>query len=191
MSSWIIRIFILIFISFLSFVIGLSIRTKKENIGKRTVFDAKQDYLDAFHVFLNREYTYEIHQRFSNIIYILGSDNNTTVALQKLADTEELRLMISGMTTNIVSRMSDDIKNAFYRIYKRDEQVFIDYITRWLFFKIRSLITKINIQIQQNSEIKDANYRLSVNDIADKLMLELELNVYEEHGVEKIKLDEE
>lgn len=180
--STIIWVIVTLFLVFISYIFGSSSAKKSKNHSEKTVFDMTQNYMSAVHEFLSREYSFEIHKRFTEFAHINNTSSSSTTAIRALSNDDKFREIATGITINCISRMSDDVKNAFYRLYERSDDMITEYVSRWVIFKLRSLITTISAEIQLNS-LSDPKDALNTSDIAEKTLLDMEFDVYRLHNI--------
>jgi hypothetical protein len=182
-------VFIVLSIAELLAILFLITKNKKPD--KKTIYDAQQNYMQVFHSFLSREYDFEIHARLGNISHTVDSDSldPSTSAIRLITEMKSLRDNMTGITINILSKMSPEIKKAFYRVYNDDENNdnITEYITRYVFFRIRALTTDIStaLQVQQSaiSEGGETAQYAQNSKPAQEAVLQQEFKIFENLGI--------
>ena len=85
---------------------------------KTTVFDQKQNYREVLNNFIRHEFLFELKFWIESTKNqkLVGSNFSSAFESQ-IVEKEFLQKKLSIMTASIISKMSDDLKNAFYREY--------------------------------------------------------------------------
>jgi hypothetical protein len=178
---------LLIILAVLEFLAILYFALATKTPETKTVYDMKQNYMEVVNEFLNREFNYEIHSRLSGISHVVGTETKDPAmsAIHTITEINKLRDNIAGIKVNIESRMSPEIKKAFYRVYSKDNDVLSDYIIRYIFFRIRHLTADIAAQMQldQSKVNTDGSPYRSLTNPAQDAMLRQEFEIFNDMGI--------
>ena len=117
-----------------------------------TIFDSQMDYQDRINKFIRLEFLFELKKWISNSKTTQNVSNGEPLFYTQLMDDEFLQKKLSNLTTLIISKMSKDLKNAFYRLYSKTFKYYDDrgdallvYVARALELYIERIITDLSI----------------------------------------------
>ena len=84
-----------------------------------TVFDQKQNYRKVLNAFIRHEFLFELKQWIETTknTKLVSSDFSSAFEAELVEKEGVLQKKLSIMTASIISKMSTDMKNAFYREY--------------------------------------------------------------------------
>lgn len=84
-----------------------------------TVFDQKQNYRKVLNAFIRHEFLFELKQWIETTknTKLVSSDFGSAFEAELVEKEGVLQKKLSIMTASIISKMSADMKNAFYREY--------------------------------------------------------------------------
>jgi hypothetical protein len=77
--------------------------------------------------------------------------------------------------------MGQDLRNAFFRVYDREESFLTNYVGTYVYYRLRQLVTKISEDTVVN-DTQDPRDVLSTEDLTKHIFLALEFNVYQNFG---------
>lgn len=94
-------------------------RPKTDMKSKTTVFDQKQNYRKVLNAFIRHEFLFELKQWIETTknTKVVSSDFSSAFEAELVEKEGVLQKKLSIMTASIISKMSVDMKNAFYREY--------------------------------------------------------------------------
>lgn len=128
---------------------SVSITTSQDS---GTIFDSQMDYQDRINKFIRLEFLFELKKWISNSKTTQNVSNGEPLFYTQLMDDEFLQKKLSNLTTLIISKMSKDLKNAFYRLYSKTFKYYDDrgdallvYVARALELYIERIITDLSI----------------------------------------------
>jgi len=106
-------------IDFVMIYIFYKFRPTTNTKSKTTVFDQKQNYRKVLNAFIRHEFLFELKQWIETTkdTKIVSSDFSSAFEAELVEKEDVLQKKLSIMTASIVSKMSTDMKNAFYREY--------------------------------------------------------------------------
>lgn len=106
-------------IDFVMIYIFYKSRPTTDTRSKTTVFDQKQNYRKVLNAFIRHEFLFELKQWIETTknTKIVSSDFGSSFEAELVEKEDVLQKKLSIMTASIVSKMSADMKNAFYREY--------------------------------------------------------------------------
>ena len=106
-------------IDFVMIYIFYKFRPTTNTKSKTTVFDQKQNYRKVLNAFIRNEFLFELKQWIETTkdTKIVSSDFSSAFEAELVEKEDVLQKKLSIMTASIVSKMSTDMKNAFYREY--------------------------------------------------------------------------
>lgn len=106
-------------IDFVMIYIFYKFRPTINTKSKTTVFDQKQNYRKVLNAFIRHEFLFELKQWIETTknTKIVSSDFGSSFEAELVEKEGVLQKKLSIMTASIISKMSTDMKNAFYREY--------------------------------------------------------------------------
>ena len=106
-------------IDFVMIYIFYKFRPMINTKSKTTVFDQKQNYRKVLNAFIRHEFLFELKQWIETTknTKIVSSDFGSSFEAELVEKEGVLQKKLSIMTASIISKMSTDMKNAFYREY--------------------------------------------------------------------------
>lgn len=119
MAGKIILFTINLLIDFIMIYIFYKFRPTTNTKSKTTVFDQKQNYRKVLNAFIRHEFLFELKQWIETTknTKIVSSDFGSSFEAELVEKEGVLQKKLSIMTASIISKMSADMKNAFYREY--------------------------------------------------------------------------
>lgn len=183
---------IMIFI-LLIFIIVIFIKTNKPSENLKSVYDSDKNYMDRVDGFIRREVLFEIQKWLtSSSITVKNVSNNSPSIIEELSDGTIINDKTSKITIFIVTKMSKDLKNGFYRVYSKNlESVpiksengevitdgLISYVGRAVYFYIRYMVVEITNMLHINTK-----NNLSVDNIIEDYILRLEREIYKINNI--------
>ena len=119
MAGKIILFTINLLIDFVMIYIFFKFRPTKDTKSKATVFDQKQNYRKVLNAFIRHEFLFELKQWIESTknTKLVSSDFSSAFEAELVEKEGVLQKKLSIMTASIISKMSADMKNAFYREY--------------------------------------------------------------------------
>lgn len=119
MAGKIILFTINLLIDFVMIYIFYKFRPTKDTKSKATVFDQKQNYRKVLNAFIRHEFLFELKQWIETTknTKVVSSDFSSAFEAELVEKEGVLQKKLSIMTASIISKMSADMKNAFYREY--------------------------------------------------------------------------
>lgn len=104
---------------FVMIYIFYKFRPAKDTKSKATVFDQKQNYRKVLNAFIRHEFLFELKQWIETTknTKVVSSDFSSAFEAELVEKEGVLQKKLSIMTASIISKMSADMKNAFYREY--------------------------------------------------------------------------
>ena len=119
MAGKIILFTINLLIDFVMIYIFFKFRPTKDTKSKATVFDQKQNYRKVLNAFIRHEFLFELKQWIESTknTKLVSSDFSSAFEAELVEKEGVLQKKLSIMTASIISKMSTDMKNAFYREY--------------------------------------------------------------------------
>lgn len=119
MAGKIILFTINLLIDFVMIYIFYKFRPTTDTKSKATVFDQKQNYRKVLNAFIRHEFLFELKQWIETTknTKIVSSDFGSSFEAELVEKEGVLQKKLSIMTASIISKMSTDMKNAFYREY--------------------------------------------------------------------------
>lgn len=119
MAGKIILFTINLLIDFVMIYIFFKFRPTKDTKSKATVFDQKQNYRKVLNAFIRHEFLFELKQWIETTknTKVVSSDFSSAFEAELVEKEGVLQKKLSIMTASIISKMSADMKNAFYREY--------------------------------------------------------------------------
>jgi len=119
MTGKIILFTINLLIDFVMIYIFYKFRPIKDTKSKATVFDQKQNYRKVLNAFIRHEFLFELKQWIETTknTKVVSSDFSSAFEAELVEKEGVLQKKLSIMTASIISKMSADMKNAFYREY--------------------------------------------------------------------------
>jgi len=166
----------------IAYVIGSS---KANKYAEATIYDnprSIENYLKVVHDFMAHEFSMEIHKHFTRIPteHVSNSNENTPNAvIRRLADPDEFNRIVEAISVAIILKMGGDVRNAFFRVYAKDQTILDRYVSSYVYFRLRHIVTMV---MEQHAVARQLNTDVSSkdiqSDIANDVFLGLELNVY-------------
>ena len=119
MAGKIILFAINLLIDFVMIYIFYKFRPTTNAKSKTTVFDQKQNYRKVLNAFIRHEFLFELKQWIETTknTKVVSSDFSSSFEAELVEKEGVLQKKLSIMTASIISKMSADMKNAFYREY--------------------------------------------------------------------------
>lgn len=119
MAGKIILFTINLLIDFVMIYIFYKFRPTKDTKSKTTVFDQNQNYRKVLNAFIRHEFLFELKQWIETTknTKLVSSDFSSAFEAELVEKEGVLQKKLSIMTASIISKMSTDMKNAFYREY--------------------------------------------------------------------------
>ena len=119
MTGKIILFTINLLIDFVMIYIFYKFRPTTNTKSRTTVFDQKQNYRKVLNAFIRHEFLFELKQWIETTknTKIVSSDFGSSFEAELVEKEGVLQKKLSIMTASIISKMSADMKNAFYREY--------------------------------------------------------------------------
>lgn len=119
MAGKIILFTINLLLDFVMIYIFYKFRPTTDTKTKATVFDQKQNYRKVLNAFIRHEFLFELKQWIETTknTKIVSSDFGSSFEAELVEKEGVLQKKLSIMTASIISKMSTDMKNAFYREY--------------------------------------------------------------------------
>lgn len=160
--------------------------TNTQQYDRSTVFDDIKNYNEQINKFIRLEFLFELKKWLNSSKITQNVSNGEPLFYTQLTDDEFLQKKLSNLTALIVSKMSKDIVNAFYRLYSRSftyynkrndssNDALVMYVARALELYVERIIT--DLSILQNSMIKkDSNLKFS--DIINAYSIEINNELY-------------
>jgi hypothetical protein len=88
--------------------------------------------------------------------------------------------IFKNISTTIVLKMGDDIKNAFFRIYRRDDTFLTSYIGTYVYYRLRKIVTIISEATATNS-FREKPF--TTEELSKDIYMAFELNVYQNFDI--------
>lgn len=119
MTGKIILFTINLLLDFVMIYIFFKFRPTTDTKSKATVFDQKQNYRKVLNAFIRHEFLFELKQWIETTknTKLVSSDFSSAFEAELVEKEGVLQKKLSIMTASIISKMSTDMKNAFYREY--------------------------------------------------------------------------
>lgn len=147
-----------------------------------TIFDTHMDYQDQINKFIRLEFLFELKKWISNTKSTQSVSNGEPLFYTQLMDDEFLQKKLSRLTSLIMSKMSKDLKNAFYRLYSKSFKYYDDngdalllYIARALELYIERIITDLSI-LQEHLAVREPAVKAS--EVVSQFNIEINNELY-------------
>ena len=147
-----------------------------------TIFDTQLDYQDRINKFIRLEFLFELKKWISSSKSTQNVSNGEPLFYTQIMDDEFLQKKLSNLTTLIISKMSKDLKNAFYRLYSRTFKYYDDrgdallvYVARALELYIERIITDLSI-LQEHLSIRKPD--IKATEIVSQFNIEINNELY-------------
>ena len=157
------------------------IKMPKQIVSKKTVFDDTKDYLHVINSFIRNEFLFELKKWIMQSKSVTNVSNGENKFYTELTDDEILQQRLSKITALIIAKMSQDVKNAFYRLYSTsflyygseddepttDKDTLYIYVARLLALYVSRIVTELTTlmtkfpNISQNEIMSD--YIIEIN----------------------------
>jgi adenosyl cobinamide kinase/adenosyl cobinamide phosphate guanylyltransferase len=149
-----------------AFIFGQKSGKDAANESKKTTYDATLDYLTPINSVIEREFAITMHRR-------TNSTNADAVArvknvIQSLKSAKEMQEVLTEVLTNVLLRSSKNVRNAFYRIYDRDDDDsnLKHYVGHYIMTKLREITIQVALDVN-GSDFNEKKY-------ADQFILNVE-----------------
>lgn len=176
------NIIILTFVILLAIaMIFIYIKIPKQVVSKKTVFDDTKDYLHVVNSFVRNEFLFELKKWIMQSKSVTNVANGENKFYTELTDDEILQQKLSKITALIITKMSSDVKNAFYRLYSTsfsyygseddepttDKDTLYIYVARLLALYVSRIVTELTTLMTKFSDISQSeimsDYIIEIN----------------------------
>ncbi len=160
--------------------------TNTQQYDRSTVFDDIKNYNEQINKFIRLEFLFELKKWMSSSKITQNVSNGEPLFYTQLTDDEFLQKKLSNLTALIISKMSKDIVNAFYRLYSRSfmyynkrndssNDALVIYVARALELYVERIITDLSI-LQDSMMKKEPNLKFS--DVVNAYSIEINNELY-------------
>ena len=157
------------------YILGSGSGVKSALKSNASTYDQSMNYLKPINEFIEREFLLEIHRRARD-----GRGdvtNGRTAIVDLLTNSDKFVGLLTAVTTIVTTNMSKNLKNAFYRLYTKDDEdtTLMRYINQWCLLRSRELAVSASQILNVPAGKRD--------DAASVLALSLEAEVHNIMGI--------